>query len=44
MKYEIPEILIVELNVQDVIICSTQENWGTGGDDDDTEVDMDQFI
>lgn len=44
MKYEIPEFLIVELNVQDVISCSTQENWGTGGDDGETELEMDQFV
>lgn len=45
MKYEVPEFLIIEMNVQDVIICSTQENWGTGGGNDggDTDLDMDQF-
>lgn len=30
MKYERPELLVVMLNMEDVVACSTQENWGTG--------------
>lgn len=38
MKYENPELLIISFEMQDVITGSQQENWGTGGLDDEIDI------
>ena len=39
MKYENPELVITLFEMQDVITGSTQENWGTGGLDDEIDIE-----